>query len=282
LVSCHKSRRPWSIYSPPASQVESTEVEFFLEQSRFSKSQCGEVIHRVFVSIRTHNLQILGIEQGSNPGSIEAFCYASLCCYRERRMVYTELSRSYPHHGQFFRPLNLICVSVTTERRRDATPPSFSTTVLTTLRPHGSTFVELVLSTPDTRLVKRPLQPRSGLKGEALYPEPLMRKLHVRPSSASSPFLFFLQLALATLPLAHLPRIFCSSPSKLSSVFVHDVRRSSEVDQQKNSSQAATHDSVFGRVRVFSLDLDRDVSLYHRQNLSAISCSCAPSSAASS
>jgi hypothetical protein len=59
-------------------------------------------------------------------------------------------------------------------------------------------------------------------------------------------------------------------------------RRSSEVYRKKNSSQATTHDSVFGRVRVVSLDLDRDVSLYRRQNLSAISCACAHSSPASS
>jgi hypothetical protein len=33
----------------PASQVETVKVEIFLEQSRFSNSQHGEVIHRVFV-----------------------------------------------------------------------------------------------------------------------------------------------------------------------------------------------------------------------------------------
>jgi hypothetical protein len=33
----------------PASQVETVEVENFLEQSRFSNSQHGEVIPRVFV-----------------------------------------------------------------------------------------------------------------------------------------------------------------------------------------------------------------------------------------
>jgi hypothetical protein len=59
-------------------------------------------------------------------------------------------------------------------------------------------------------------------------------------------------------------------------------RRSSEVDRKKNSSQAATHESVFGRVRVVSLDVDRDVSLYRRRNLSAISGACAHSSPASS
>jgi hypothetical protein len=33
----------------PASHVETVKVEIFLEQSRFSNSQHGEVIHRVFV-----------------------------------------------------------------------------------------------------------------------------------------------------------------------------------------------------------------------------------------
>jgi hypothetical protein len=61
-----------------------------------------------------------------------------------------------------------------------------------------------VLSTPDTRMVKWPLQPRSGYKREPFAQN--------RLSSLSSPFLFFLQLVLATLPLEHL---FCSSPSKL-------------------------------------------------------------------
>jgi hypothetical protein len=58
-------------------------------------------------------------------------------------------------------------------------------------------------------------------------------------------------------------------------------RRRSEVDWKKNPSQAATHDSVFGRVRVCSLDVDRDVSLHRRRNLSAFGCACAHSSPAS-
>jgi hypothetical protein len=56
--------------------------------------------------------------------------------------LYTEPSRSSPHHGQFFRLLNLIIISVVTVRRCDATPPSFSATVLTLLRSHGLTIVE--------------------------------------------------------------------------------------------------------------------------------------------
>jgi hypothetical protein len=37
--------------------------------------------------------------------------------------------------------------------------------------------------------------------------------------------LFFLQLALATLPLAHLSHQFHSLPSELPSFFVHDVEK---------------------------------------------------------
>jgi hypothetical protein len=52
-----------------------------------------------------------------------------------------------------------------------------------------------------------------------------MRKLPFRPSSASPPLLFFLQVALATVLLAHLSHMFHSSPCKLSSVFVPDVEK---------------------------------------------------------
>jgi hypothetical protein len=59
-------------------------------------------------------------------------------------------------------------------------------------------------------------------------------------------------------------------------------RRSSEVGQKKNSSHTATNDSVLGSVLVASLDTGRDVSLYHKRNLSANSGSCAHSSPAPS
>jgi hypothetical protein len=71
-------------------------------------------------------------------------------------------------------------------------------------------------------------------------------------------------------------------PSKLFSVFVPDVEEKLRADRKKNSSQAATHDSIFGRVRVVSLDVNRDVSLYRRRIMSAISRACAHSSSASS
>jgi hypothetical protein len=131
-----------------------------------------------------------------------------------------------------------------------------------------------VLSTPDTRMVKRPIQPRSGYKRGPLAQN--------RLSSTSPPLLFCLQLTLATLPLVHLFHLFHSSQESCSSVFVPDVEEKLGVDQKKNSSQAATHDSVFGRARVVSLDVDRDVSLYRRRIMSAISCACAHSSPASS
>jgi hypothetical protein len=66
-------------------------------------------------------------------------------------------------------------------------------------------------------MVKGPLQPRSSHKREALAQN--------RLNSASPPLLFFFQLALATLPLAHLSHQFHSLPSELPSVFVHDVEK---------------------------------------------------------
>jgi hypothetical protein len=89
-----------------------------------------------------------------NPGSIEAFANPPLLAIANVKRCRLSFSRSYPHHGQFFRPLNLICVSVTTVRRHDVTPPSFSATVITTPRPHELALLSSVLSTPDTRMVK--------------------------------------------------------------------------------------------------------------------------------
>jgi hypothetical protein len=139
-------------------------------------------------------------------------------------VLYTKLSRSSSHHDQFFRPLDLICVSVTTVRRRDATPPSFSATVLTTLRPHGLTLSSSVLSTPNTRVVKRPLQPRNSHKRGSPVPGP-RHKPHVRPSSASPPLLFFPSWILATLPLDHFSHLSVPRQASSSSVFIHDVEK---------------------------------------------------------
>jgi hypothetical protein len=94
--------------------------------------------------------------------------------------------------------------------------------------------------------------------------------------------LFFLQPALDTLPLKHLSHLFHSSRANCSSVFIPDVEEKLRVDWKKDSSQATTHDSVFGEARVVSLDIDRDVSLYRRRTMPANSCACANSSPASS
>jgi hypothetical protein len=99
-----------------------------------------------------------------HPGSTEAVAKLLFVAIANMKHCTLSFSRSFPHHGQFFRPLNLIIVSVPIVRHRDATPQSFSATVLTTLRPHGLTLLSSVLSTPDTRLVKWPLQPHSSHK----------------------------------------------------------------------------------------------------------------------
>jgi hypothetical protein len=77
------------------------------------------------------------------PGSIEAFCYASLCCYRQHKACTLSFSRFTPHYGRSFRPLSPIVISVTTVQRHDIALPSISATVFTTPKPHGLTIVEL-------------------------------------------------------------------------------------------------------------------------------------------
>jgi hypothetical protein len=130
-----------------------------------------------------------------HPGLIKLFGYASLCCYRKRKALYTALSRSSPHRDRFFSPLDLICVSVMTVRRHDVALPSISATVFTTPRPHELTLLSSVSSTPDTRMVKRPLRPRSGYKREPLP----------RTANAKAPFPFELGIATAlVLPPASL------------------------------------------------------------------------------
>jgi hypothetical protein len=78
-----------------------------------------------------------------HPTSIEAFPRLLSVAIANIECCTLRLACSSPHHGQSFRPLNLICISVTTVRRHDVTPPSFSATVLRTLRPHELTIVEL-------------------------------------------------------------------------------------------------------------------------------------------
>jgi hypothetical protein len=192
--------------------------------------------------------------------------------------LYTELSRYSPHHDQFLRPLNLIIISVTTVRRRDATPPSFSATE--TSRADHCRAPCCLHQMPGwlndrcspAAAIKRSPLPRIA-DSKASYPsEPDTTTVFVLPpaslghpaTSSSLP---------AVPPLAEQVVPLSSSTTS---------RRSSEVDRKQGSSQVDTHDSVFGRVRVISLDDDRDVSLYRRRNLSVISCPCAHSSPSSS
>jgi hypothetical protein len=166
--------------------------------------------------IRAHNLQILGIEQGSKPRIDRSFLLSSSSLQSQAEDTNTlSSSRSSPHHGRFFGPLD---PTLLVSRPYDAGMPLCHLLPrLRSCRWHvtGWPLSSSVLSTPDTRLVKWSLQPRGGHKREALYPEPPIRKPHIRPSSASPLLFYFLQLALATLPLEHLSHLFRSSSSKL-------------------------------------------------------------------
>jgi hypothetical protein len=125
--------------------------------------------------------------------------------------------------------------------------------------------------------------PAAAIKGEALLPRTAGTKASY-PSELDIPTI----LVLSQLDFGHpatsasLPSVSFLAKQAVPPSSTTMSRRSPEVDQKKNSSQADTHDSVLGKVRVISLDAGRDVSLYRRQSLSAISCACAHSSPASS
>jgi hypothetical protein len=98
---------------------------------------------------------------------------------------------------------------------------------------------------------------RIGHKSGALYPKPPQLNI----------------ITLLVLPPARLGHI-ATSPSLPSIPFLAEqavpacalsIEKKLRVDRKKNSSQHATHYSAFGRVRVVSLDVDRDVSLYRRR-----------------
>jgi hypothetical protein len=150
------------------------------------------------------------------PGSIEAFGYTSLWCYHKRKCCTLSFSRFAPHHGRLFRPLSPIVIGVTTVRRHDVALPSISATVFTTLKPHELAIVELRVAYTryPTGSTDR-YSPATVING-TFYPEPPIRKLHYHPSAAVSLFLFLFQLALDTLPLAHLPHLFHSSRANCS------------------------------------------------------------------
>jgi hypothetical protein len=67
LVPCRESRRPCSIKFLLTSQVEAGEVEIFLsgQSSRKVNVEKSSIMYSILV--RTYNLQILKIEQGSTP-----------------------------------------------------------------------------------------------------------------------------------------------------------------------------------------------------------------------
>jgi hypothetical protein len=118
--------------------------------------------------VHAHNLQSSESSKEVRPGSIEAFAKILFVATASIKRSALSLFLSPPRHGQFFRPLNLIIVSVQIVPRHDVTLPSSSATVFTTPRPHELTLLSSVLSTPDTRMDKRPLQPRNGYKMEPL------------------------------------------------------------------------------------------------------------------
>jgi hypothetical protein len=143
LVPCRESRRPCSIKFLPTSQVEAGEVEIFLSSQSSRKVNVEKSSIMYSILVRTYNLQILKIEQGSTPRIDRNFLSTLhfVAIANVKRVHWA--SRLSPRHDQFFRPLNLVIVSVPATRRRDATPPSFSAIVLTTLKPHGLTNVDL-------------------------------------------------------------------------------------------------------------------------------------------
>jgi hypothetical protein len=93
--------------------------------------------------VRAPNLQIFRIEQGSTPRIDRGFAKILFVAIASVKRSALSLFSSPPRHGQFFRPLNLIIVSVQIVRRHDVALPSNSATVFTTQRPHELTIVEL-------------------------------------------------------------------------------------------------------------------------------------------
>jgi hypothetical protein len=125
-----------------------------------------EVIHHVFVSIRIHNLQILRIERGSTPGSIEAFWLRfSLIAIANVKRCTLSFSRSFPHRDQILDRWTSSSVS----RPYDAVMP------LRHPRPQpyswrrdltGWPLSSSVLSTPDTGWLNDRYSPAAAIKGK--------------------------------------------------------------------------------------------------------------------
>jgi hypothetical protein len=160
--------------------------------------------------------QILGVEQGSKPGSVEAFAKVLLVATTSLECWYPELFSFFSPSRVILRTVGPILFSATTVGRHDAALPSSSAVALTSSRPHRLTIVEpRVATTGYIGWFRWPLQPRCGHKKGSPLPSTADNKHRIRPSSTSPSLLFSLQLVLATLPLAHLSHLFHSSPSKL-------------------------------------------------------------------
>jgi hypothetical protein len=158
-------------------------------------------------------------------------------------------------------------------RHHDVALPSISATVFTTPKPHGLTIVEfrVVYTRYPTGSTDRYI-PAAIIKAK-----PFTQNLHCESSISIRA-----RHHHCSCPLKHLFHRLQSSRATCSPVFIPDVEKKFREDRKQKSIQAATHVSVFGRARVVSLDIVRDVPLYHRRIMSAISCACAHSSSASS
>jgi hypothetical protein len=101
LVTCRQSRQPCSIDPSSASQVEALDVEIRLSSqgSRIVSPENHPSCIRSWPVLITFKSSESSKEV--RPGSIEAFCYASLCCYRKREVLYNQLF-------SFCSPLRLI------------------------------------------------------------------------------------------------------------------------------------------------------------------------------
>jgi hypothetical protein len=91
----------------PLAKWKTIEVETFLLSSQGSRIVDLEKPSIVYsFLVRALNLQILKIKQGSTPGSIEALCYAPLCCYRKHKAWCTELFSFRSPLRSIIRPLS--------------------------------------------------------------------------------------------------------------------------------------------------------------------------------
>jgi hypothetical protein len=141
LIPCHLARRSFS--DQLFSDQVSSRTRSVREQSGFSRVNVEKSSIAYSSMIRAHTFKSSESGKGRNPGSIEVFAKLLLVAITSVECCTLSSSPFSLHHGQFFRPLDLIFVGITTVRRHDATKPSSSATVLAPPRPHGLTVVEL-------------------------------------------------------------------------------------------------------------------------------------------